>query len=123
MPVKVVALDHVQLAMPPGREPEADRFYCEVLGFAVVPKPEPLASRGGRWYASGQVQVHLGVESDFRPAQKAHPALRVAGLDQLVAQLEADGARWRWDEELPGLRRIYVDDPFGNRIELIDEAT
>lgn len=120
MPVKVVGLDHVQLAMPPGREAEADAFYRDVLGFAVIPKPEPLASRGGRWYTSGQVQVHLGVESDFRPARKAHPALRVTGLEQLVEQLEASEAGWRWDEELPGVRRLYVDDPFGNRIEIID---
>jgi hypothetical protein len=120
MRVRVVALDHVQLAMPPGRESDADAFYGDVLGFVAMPKPEPLASRGGRWYAAGDVQVHLGVESDFRAARKAHPALKVVGFDELIAQLEARGASWRRDEELPGRRRLYVDDPFGNRIEVID---
>ncbi|ACU54158.1 Glyoxalase/bleomycin resistance protein/dioxygenase [Acidimicrobium ferrooxidans DSM 10331] len=122
MGVRVVALDHVQLAMPAGREPEAEAFYRDVLGFTVLAKPEPLAARGGRWFACGPVQLHLGVEEDFRPARKAHPALRVEELDDLVAKLEASGASWRWDEDLPGVRRLYVDDPFGNRIEVIDNA-
>ena len=122
MTVRVVALDHVQLAMPPHRETDADAFYRDVLGFVAVAKPEPLASRGGRWYRSGDVQVHLGVEADFRPAKKAHPALTVRGFDDLIAQLDDRGAVWRRDEELPGVRRLYVDDPFGNRIELIDAA-
>ena len=120
MPARVVALDHVQLAMPAGREIEAEAFYCGVLGFTVVPKPEPLASRGGRWFASGDVQIHLGVEGDFRPARKAHPALTVEHFDDLIAKLDATGAIWRWDHDLPGRRRLYVDDPFGNRVELID---
>lgn len=108
--------------MPADREPEAEAFYCGVLGFTVHAKPAPLASRGGRWFACGTVQIHLGVEEDFRPARKAHPALRVDGLDDLVLRLEEAGAPWRWDEELPGVRRLYVDDPFGNRIEVIDNA-
>jgi catechol 2,3-dioxygenase-like lactoylglutathione lyase family enzyme len=120
--IRVVALDHVQLAMPAGREDEAEAFYCAVLGFSVLPKPEPLATRGGRWFVSGTVQLHLGVEEDFRPARKAHPALRVDGFDDLVAKLQEAGASWRWDEDLPGVRRLYVDDPFGNRIEVIDAA-
>lgn len=123
MPSHVTALDHVQLAMPPGREGDAESFYCGILGFAVLPKPEPLASRGGRWFVAAAVQVHLGVEQDFRPAKKAHPALRVAGLDELVARLDQASIPWRWDTELPELRRGYVDDPFGNRIELIDDAS
>jgi catechol 2,3-dioxygenase-like lactoylglutathione lyase family enzyme len=122
MTPRVVALDHVQLAMPAGAEAEAEAFYCGVLGFTVLPKPEPLASRGGRWFAAGDVQVHLGVDADFRAARKAHPALVVAGLDDLVARFGAAGCAWHWDDELPGVRRGYVDDPFGNRIELIDDA-
>jgi catechol-2,3-dioxygenase len=122
MTIRVAALDHVQLAMPADGEPEADKFYRDMLGFTVLAKPEPLASRGGRWFASGTVQVHLGVEEDFRPARKAHPALRVDGFDDLVVELERSGASWRWDEDLPGTRRLYVDDPFGNRIEVIDNA-
>jgi len=120
--IRVVALDHVQLAMPAEREDEAEAFYCDVLGFSVLPKPEPLASRGGRWFAAGTVQVHLGVDQEFRPARKAHPALRVDGFDDLVAKLEEADVAWRWDEDLPGVRRLYVDDPFGNRIEVIDNA-
>jgi catechol 2,3-dioxygenase-like lactoylglutathione lyase family enzyme len=119
MPPRIVAIDHVQLAIPPGREAVADDFYSGVLGLVAVPKPEPLASRGGRWYRSAGVQVHLGVETDFRPAKKAHPALMVDDLDGLVGQLEAAGASWRWDDELAGVRRGYTEDPFGNRIELI----
>lgn len=120
--MRIAALDHVQLAMPPGREADAEAFYCEVLGFEVLAKPEPLAGRGGRWFASGEVQVHLGVEQDFRPARKAHPALRVEGFEVLLARLDAAGIAWRSDSDLPGVRRVYVDDPFGNRIELIDSA-
>lgn len=106
--------------MPAGREAEAEAFYAGLLGFEVVPKPEPLASRGGRWFAAGRVQVHLGVDADFRPARKAHPALVVAGLEALAEHLVAQGAPWRWDDELAGMRRGYTDDPFGNRLELID---
>lgn len=122
MKLRIAALDHVQLAMPSGREADAEAFYCGVLGFEVLPKPEPLASRGGRWFVSEQVQVHLGVEQDFRPARKAHPALRVEGFEELLRRLDAAGVAWRPDADLPGVRRVYVDDPFGNRIELIDSA-
>ena len=119
---RVVRLDHVQLAMPPGEEQAAERFYCDLLGFEVLEKPPILAARGGRWFGAdrGRVQVHLGAESDFRPARKAHPALGVESLDALVTLLERAGMPVRWDEENPGVRRCYVDDPFGNRIELID---
>ncbi|MEY2570699.1 MAG: hypothetical protein QOE63_1049 [Acidimicrobiaceae bacterium] len=113
---RVVALDHVQLAMPRGAEAEAATFYEGVLGLTQVQKPEPLASRGGCWFADGSLQVHLGVEDDFRPAKKAHPAFIVDDLDALVARAGAV----RWDDVLPGVRRCYVDDPFGNRIELIE---
>jgi catechol 2,3-dioxygenase-like lactoylglutathione lyase family enzyme len=120
---EVVALDHVQLAMPPGREEAAEAFYSGLLGLPRLPKPAPLAARGGCWFGRlgpGGVQVHLGVEAHFRPARRAHPALRVSGLAELAAALEAGGHPFRWDEELPQVRRGYVDDPFGNRIELID---
>jgi catechol 2,3-dioxygenase-like lactoylglutathione lyase family enzyme len=119
---ELVALDHVQLAMPPGVEAEAsaEAFYCGVLGLDRIPKPSALAARGGCWFRSGQVEVHLGVEADFRPARKAHPAFRVHQLDHLVGRIEASGLSFRWDTELPAVRRGYVDDPFGNRVELID---
>jgi catechol 2,3-dioxygenase-like lactoylglutathione lyase family enzyme len=119
----LTAVDHVQLSMPVGAEADADAFYRDVLGLERVPKPAPLAARGGCWYTNGAVQVHLGVEDDFRPARKAHPAFRVDALDALVARATAHSLSVRWDDELPGVRRCYVDDPWDNRIELVDAAT
>jgi catechol 2,3-dioxygenase-like lactoylglutathione lyase family enzyme len=114
---RIARLDHV--AMPAGREDDADGFSRDLLGFAMIPKPQPLASRGGRWYASGDVQVHLGVEADFTPAKKAHPALVVDGIYELAARLDTAGVTPRREDDQPGMRHCYVDDPFGNRIELI----
>jgi catechol 2,3-dioxygenase-like lactoylglutathione lyase family enzyme len=112
-------IDHVQLAMPPGEEDRAERFYAGLLGLTRLEKPEPLASRGGCWFAHGAVVVHLGVEADFKAAKKAHPALVVRGLRALVGRLEGAGVAVRPDTELEGVERCYVEDPFGNRIELI----
>jgi catechol 2,3-dioxygenase-like lactoylglutathione lyase family enzyme len=120
VPHKLVALDHVQLAMPAGGEMEAERFYQDLLGLLRVPKPPALAARGGCWFTNGTVQIHLGVDPDFVPARKAHPALLVEDLDALVAVLEAGRRDVRFDDELPDVRRCYVNDPFGNRIELIE---
>ena len=117
---RLSAVDHVQLAMPPGGEPAAERFYEGILGLDRQPKPATLAARGGCWFSNGDVVLHLGVEADFRPARKAHPALRVDGFESLCAALEQAGHVVRPDHEIPGVRRGYVDDPFGNRIELID---
>ncbi|MHB8220100.1 MAG: VOC family protein [Acidimicrobiales bacterium] len=120
MGFRLVALDHVQLAMPPGQEARAEAFYAGLLGLVRQPKPEPLASRGGCWFTNGSVELHLGAEVDFRPARKAHPALLVEDLEALEARLRDAGHDVRPDRDLPGVRRSYVDDPFGNRIELID---
>jgi hypothetical protein len=119
--MSITALDHVQLAMPVGAEHEsaAEAFYAGLLGLPRVPKPEPLASRGGCWFVSGPIQVHLGVEDPFAPARKAHPAFLVDDLDGLAARLTDAGHDVRWSDELPGTRRFHTDDPFGNRIELI----
>ena len=119
MDFEITALDHVQLAMPVGREADAERFYSGLLGFERVPKPPVLAMRGGCWFRRGAVQVHLGGETDFRPARKAHPAFLVAGFDALVARLEGAGYPVRPADDMPGVKRCHVDDPFGNRIELI----
>ena len=116
---EVVALDHVQLACPPGGEDAGIAFYAGLLGLEHVPKPEPLASRGGCWFRGAGFELHLGVESDFRSARKAHPALRVRAIDALAAALDEAGHPVRWDDELAGVRRCDVEDPFGNRIELI----
>jgi catechol 2,3-dioxygenase-like lactoylglutathione lyase family enzyme len=119
MSFEIVRLDHVQLAMPPGREAEAEAFYTGLLGLARRPKPEPLAARGGCWFGAGPVVLHLGVEEDFRPARKAHPALVVRDLPALEAVLASAGVEVRPNRDRPEGTGAYVDDPFGNRIELM----
>ncbi|MGO8870012.1 MAG: VOC family protein [Acidimicrobiales bacterium] len=119
----VVGLDHVQLAMPPGAEAEAEAFYQGLLGIPRVPKPPALAARGGCWFERGALKLHLGVEDDFRPARKAHPALVVEELDGLCELLDRSGHPTRRAEDVPGNPQWYVDDPFGNRIELIPART
>lgn len=116
----IVGLHHIQLAMPAGREVEAVAFYEGLLGLTHVPKPPHLARRGGCWFEDPLVRVHLGVDGDFRPARKAHPALLVTGLRPLVQHLRAAGVCIHDDEALAGYDRVYVDDPFGNRIELME---
>jgi catechol 2,3-dioxygenase-like lactoylglutathione lyase family enzyme len=116
---EVVRLDHVQLAMPPGREADAEAFYSGLLGLEREPKPESLASRGGCWFRRGTLAVHLGVEEDFRPAHKAHPAFVVRNLPDLEAALRAAGVEVRPNPDSEPGRGSYVDDPFGNRIELV----
>jgi catechol 2,3-dioxygenase-like lactoylglutathione lyase family enzyme len=116
----VRAIDHVQLAMPAGEEAAARAFYEGLLGVPEQPKPSHFAVRGGCWFESSTVKIHLGVDPDFRPARKGHPALLVDGLPALVARLIAAGARIVDDEPLDGYDRVYVDDPFGNRIELME---
>jgi catechol 2,3-dioxygenase-like lactoylglutathione lyase family enzyme len=115
----IIAIDHVQLAMPEGGEAAARRFYGDLLGLAEIAKPAALAGRGGCWFELGAVRVHLGVEADFAPARKAHPAFLVDDLDGLLAQLRAVGLEAKADAPLPGYRRLYVADPFGNRLELM----
>lgn len=116
----VFGLDHVQLAMPAGQEDVARRFYGGTLGLTEVPKPRHLAERGGVWFSGGALRLHLGVEQDFRPAKKAHPALLVEPLDGLLQRCRQEGIEVIAGEPLEGRRRVYVHDPFGNRIELIE---
>jgi catechol 2,3-dioxygenase-like lactoylglutathione lyase family enzyme len=113
------SLDHVLLAMPAGREAEARAFYEGQLGIPEAKKPANLAGRGGCWFVSGSVKIHLGVEKDFRPARKAHPAFLVDDVRAIAARLAAAGAIITEDEPLAGYDRVYVYDPFGNRIELM----
>lgn len=120
--MRIRQIDHVQLAMPPGGEPEARGFYGRLLGIDEVPKPAAPAARGGCWFERGPLKVHLGVEADFRPARKAHPALLVDDLPALVGALRHAGVPVRDDEPLDGYLRVYVDDPFGNRIELLEPS-
>jgi catechol 2,3-dioxygenase-like lactoylglutathione lyase family enzyme len=112
-----VRIDHVQLAAPAGCEAEARRFFGVLLGLTEVAKPPSLAARGGVWFALADGrQLHIGVERDFAPARKAHPAFAVDDLDALAAQL-GDA---QWDDELPGVRRFYAADPWGNRLEFVE---
>lgn len=113
------AMDHVLLAMPAGREAEARAFYEGLLGIPEAEKPVNLAGRGGCWFVSDAVKIHLGVEKDFRPARKAHPAFLVDDVRAMAAKLAAAGCVLTEDEPLAGYDRIYVYDPFGNRIELM----
>jgi len=117
-----LGIDHVQLAMPagPDAEAEAERFYGSLLGFERVPKPPELAHRGGCWFRTSAVELHLGVEEPFHPARKAHPALNVDDLDPLLERLAAAAVEARPGEDVDGRQRVHVDDPFGNRIELIE---
>jgi catechol 2,3-dioxygenase-like lactoylglutathione lyase family enzyme len=113
------AIDHVQLAMPSGQEQAARRFYVELLGMREIPKPTELAARGGCWFESGGVQIHVGIETDFRPAKKAHPAFCCAKYDALLSRLITAGIHIREPNDVPGIRRCHINDCFGNRIELI----
>jgi catechol 2,3-dioxygenase-like lactoylglutathione lyase family enzyme len=118
--MSVVGIDHVLLAMPAGAEEQARAFYTGVLLLQEKTKPPALAQRGGAWFTNGRIEVHLGVEKEFRPARKAHPALIVHDLQGFIERARAFGSELAEDEPLPGYERIFVYDPFGNRIELIE---
>ncbi len=117
MPHQLSGLDHVQVAMPAGQEEAARRFYAGLLGLLEVTKPPSLAKRGGAWFQGPNFQVHLGVEADFRPAKKAHPCFKVRDLNALESVLVEALVPVQWDREIPGVRRFYAADPFGNRLE------
>jgi catechol 2,3-dioxygenase-like lactoylglutathione lyase family enzyme len=116
----VLRLDHVQLAMPAGGEDAATAFYDDILGIARVPKPPHLAVRGGCWFESAGVKIHLGIDQDFRPASKAHPALLVTDLRAFCDTLRAGGVAVVDGQPLEGYDRVDVVDPFGNRLELME---
>ena len=120
----MLTLDHVQIAIPPDREADARAFWGGLLGLEEIAKPRELAGRGGCWFELGDRELHLGVEADFRPAKKAHIALASADLPGLRTKLEAAGCTIRPDSSTHGRERVFTDDPFGNRLELIAlEAT
>jgi catechol 2,3-dioxygenase-like lactoylglutathione lyase family enzyme len=116
-PVRITGVDHVQVAAPPGCEEAARAFYGGVLGLAELPKPPVLAARGGCWFAAGGQELHVGVEAEFAPARKAHPGLVVDDLEALRERLREAGQDPQDDETIPGTRRFYAEDPFGNRLE------
>ncbi|MDP9395029.1 MAG: glyoxalase [Actinomycetota bacterium] len=115
----LTGLHHVQLTAPAGSEDVLRAFYAGVLGMAEVMEPAPLGARGGCWFRSGAVEIHVGVEAAFRAARKAHPGVLVDDLDALAARLADAGAPVRWDGEFPGHRRFYSEDPHGNRLEFL----
>jgi catechol 2,3-dioxygenase-like lactoylglutathione lyase family enzyme len=115
--VRVTSIDHVQVAAPPGCEVEARAFYGELLGLGELPKPEPLRARGGCWFQMGAQQLHVGVEDPFAAARKAHPGFVVDDLEALRERLREAGQEPRDDDTIPGTRRFYAEDPFGNRLE------
>jgi catechol 2,3-dioxygenase-like lactoylglutathione lyase family enzyme len=118
----IISIDHVQLAMPEGKEDIARAFFINILGFTEIPKPSALAKRGGAWFQSRNVQLHLGVEKDFHSARKAHPAFIVENLDAILEKIQRAG--YKLDESQPpldGYRRAHIYDPFGNRIELMEK--
>jgi catechol 2,3-dioxygenase-like lactoylglutathione lyase family enzyme len=122
----ISGLDHVQIAAPPGCEEAARAFFCDLLGLIETPKPAALAKRGGVWFRLGRQELHIGVEQPFAPATKAHPALlarSVSDLETLADKLASAGHDVRWDMELPGVRRFYTSDPWGNRLELLAPGT
>ncbi|MCA9955306.1 MAG: glyoxalase [Ardenticatenaceae bacterium] len=120
--MKITRLDHVQLAMPPDGEEKAREFYGRILHLRELEKPEPLKAKGGCWFAGEGAELHLGVQADFVPATKAHPGLRVVDLAAAQAELSAAGVAIIADESGVAVRRFYVNDPFGNRLEFMQEG-
>lgn len=123
MTSKFVGIHHVQLAMPVGEEAAARDFYHGLLGIPELPKPDHLSPRGGCWFETEGVTIHLGVDPNFVPAQKAHPGLLVSGLSDIVARLDDARVDIVVDQPFEGFDRVYVADPFGNRIELLEPLT
>ncbi len=113
-------LDHIQLAMLEGGEHQARSFFADTLGFIEEEKPEPLRGRGGCWFRNGDAIVHLGIDPNFVPQRKAHPAFLAADIGELAQRLEQGGHPAQWNEALPGRIRFYTSDPFGNRIEFME---
>ncbi len=116
----VADIDHVQIAAPPGCENAARDFFGKLLGLDEIEKPEPLRSRGGCWFRVGSRQLHIGVEEDFLPATKAHPAFVAKDIEKTFAVFRSGGVQCAWDEALGGIRRFYANDPWGNRLEFTE---
>jgi catechol 2,3-dioxygenase-like lactoylglutathione lyase family enzyme len=115
-------IHHVQIAAPPGSEEDARTFFAGILGLKEIPKPANLAARGGVWFKGDGLEIHVGIDQDFRPARKAHMALQTDDLATLRRHLEQHDIETWEDEPLPGYRRFYAADPFGNRIEFVERA-
>lgn len=123
MPSRIAHLDHIQITAPRGCELAAREFYGSLLGLPEIRKPQALRARGGCWFQCGSQQLHIGVEADFRPARKAHPAFIATDLDELRQTLQASGITISDDTSIPGTRRFFADDPWGNRLEFLEKRT
>ena len=121
--MQIIGIDHVQLAAPLGCEEKARWFFGEVLGMQELPKPAELSKRGGCWFKCGRQQLHIGVEKDFAPAKKAHPAFAVNDIDELKSRLSQRGVTVHDDEANPGVKRTFAEDPWGNRLEFVEAST
>jgi catechol 2,3-dioxygenase-like lactoylglutathione lyase family enzyme len=121
--MSILSLDHVQVAIPTGGEERACAFYSGILGFSEVAKPAALAGRNSIWFTAGAVNLHLGIVAEFHPAKRAHPALVVQGLDEILASCERAGLPTKPDAPFNGFRRVHVFDPFGNRLELMERTS
>jgi catechol 2,3-dioxygenase-like lactoylglutathione lyase family enzyme len=116
----LTGIDHVQIAAPAGCEPAARKFFGELLGLEEIEKPEALRARGGCWFRVGDRQLHIGVEKDFRPAKKAHPAFSVGNIQACFERLQQAGIACVRDEDRGGVKRFYAEDPWGNRLEFTE---
>jgi catechol 2,3-dioxygenase-like lactoylglutathione lyase family enzyme len=119
----ILDIDHVQIAAPPGCEAEARRFFGDLLALEEVEKPERLHPRGGCWFKAGTRQLHIGAEDGFRPARKAHLAFAVSDVEAAFRVLEKAGVKCRWDDGIEGVRRFYLSDPWGNRLEFTEPTS
>lgn len=117
----MIALDHIQIAIPKDGEAKARAFWCEGLGLAEIKKPEALKARGGLWLSLAGSELHLGVEEGFTPARKAHPGFAVDDIDTIAARITATGQSPRWDDTIESRRRFFAEDPFGNRLEFLQK--
>ncbi|ETT81462.1 VOC family protein [Viridibacillus sp. FSL R5-0477] len=114
------SIAHIQLAAPKGSEDKAKRFFSDILGFREIAKPELLKKRGGVWFEFAHYQIHIGIEEPFTPAKKAHPAFEIENIEALKSHLSKNDIKFINDDDLPGANRIYINDPFGNRIEILE---
>lgn len=120
--MSILSIEHVQIAIPIASEQRARAFYSGILGFEEIAKPPKMAGRNSLWFVAGNVNLHLGIEVDFHPAKRAHPAFIVDGLDAILAACERHGITVKPDTSFQRFRRFHVFDPFGNRLELMEQA-
>jgi catechol 2,3-dioxygenase-like lactoylglutathione lyase family enzyme len=121
----IVGLDHALLTIPSGVESDARRFYGDLLGLEEIPRPSGLRESPGVWFRAGDQELHLGTDEEHAPTKRPHPGFRVesvTALEELAGRLESAGVQVEWDARIEGRKRFYVRDPFGNRVELLNDS-